>query len=203
MSRRAADTAIRIPRRTMLYAVTAIAVVVLVTLFVGVSALLRGGAPTTVANPAQVKYQQTAAERDVERAYEQASDQVKRVRGLNLAITTAQADQIAGKALTDLKNLRHSAFVSLAQIVGSSAGDADLYATSTEQRFDGAPVGRQPAPTPVLLAPRFYTIAARMSDLATQLADVATNELTASPSSTPAPSPSGSARPTPSPSPSR
>jgi len=183
-------------------AATAVFAVFLVAALVGLSALARANEPVIVATAAQMKAQQTAAERDVERAYEQATDQVKKVRALNLAITAAQADQIAAKALSDLKNLRHSAFVSLAQVAGASAADGDVYATVTEQRFDQSPVAKQPSPTPVLLAPRFYTIVSRMSDLATQLADQATTLLTASPAAPPA-SPTPTARPSASPSPSR
>jgi hypothetical protein len=203
VSRRSApDRSIRIPRRTFVLAATAVLGVFAIAAIVGLSALARASEPVIVATAAQMKTQQTAAERDVERAYEQATDQVKKVRALNLAITAAQADQIAAKALSDLKNLRHSAFVSLGQIAGTSGADAEAYATVTEQRFDQTPVAKQPSPTPVLLAPRFYTIVSRMSDLATQLADQATTLLTASPAAPPA-SPTPTARPSASPSPSR
>ena len=198
MSRRQAES-VRIPRRAFTLGVIAAAAIVALVLLIGASALVRANEPRTVANAAEVKVNQSAAERDVERAYEQASAQVVKVRALNLAITAAQADQIASKALADLKALRHSAFVSLGQILSMSGTDADTYATLTEQRFDKTPVASASAsPSPVLLAPRFYTIVSRMSELATQISDNATNALTASP-----PSPSPTARPTASPSPSR
>ena len=147
-----------------------------------------------------LKTQQTAAERDVERAYELAVEQVRKVRALNLAITPAQADAIAAKAFSDLKALRHSGLVSLGQVLGLA--DVEPYATATEQRFDQTPVSTQPAPTPVLLAPRLYSIVTTMSQLAGQLSDQATTALTA-PAATPAPTvaPSPSRTPTPSSSP--
>lgn len=153
----------------------------------------------TVAPPATLKAQQTAAERDVERAYQKAVEQVRSVRALKLAIPAAQADTVANKALADLKTLRHSAYASLGQVLGMSAADADGYAAATEGRFDQAPVSAQPSAAPVLLAPRLYQIVSKMSDLATQLSDRATADLTAPPGS---PSPTSSPRP-PSPSPTR
>ena len=196
-ARRQAES-IRVPRRVFTIGAAVAAVLVVIAVFIGASALVRANAPTTIASAAELKTQQGAAERDIERAYEQASAQVAKVRALNLAIPAAQADQIASKALSDLKALRHSAFVSLGQVLGLAGTDAEGYATVTEQRFDQTPVASASAPpTPVLLAPRFYTIVSRMSDLATQLADNATTAMTASPSQTPA------ASRTPSPSPTR
>ncbi len=156
-----------------------------------------------MATAAQLQAQQSAAERDVERAYEQATDQVRKVRALNLAIAAAQADQIATKALSDLRALRHSAFVSLGGNLGMPTAEAESYSTLTEARFDQAPVSKQSAsPSPVLLAPRFYATVTRMSELATLLADQATTQLTAPPPSA-APSPTARPSTTPSPSPSR
>jgi hypothetical protein len=187
--------------------VTSVVVVALVGLaLVGLAAVGRATETRTVATDQQVAAQQAAAERDVERAYEQATAQVRKVRALNLAISASQADAIAGKALSDLRALRHSALVSLGQLVGRSGGDADAYATTVEQRFDGAPVSTGPSPSPVLLAPRFYAIVTTMSELAAKLSDQATAQLTASPQS-PSPSPTAPAsstpRPSASPSPSR
>ena len=179
----------------------------------GIVTIVHANEPIAVANAAQMKAQQTATERDLERAYEQAVDQVRKVRALNLAITSAQADQIAAKAFTDLRTLRHNAFASLGQIQAMATAEADAYSTATETRFDSAPVvGASPSPSPVLLAPRFYTIVSRMSELATLLADQATTQLTAPPPSaaptaspTAAPTITPTARPSgsPSPSPSR
>jgi hypothetical protein len=197
------DAMVRIPRRTLLLALGALAAVLLVIALVVTGVVARAADANTVASPAVLKTQQSAAERDVERAYEQAVAQVKKVRALNLAITAAQADAVAAKALNDLKLLRHSGLVSLGQVLGLAAADSEAGAAATEQRFDQAPLTAQPAASPVLLAPRLYAIVARMSELATQLSDQATTELTA-PAATPAPTiaPSPSRTPTPSASPS-
>lgn len=196
-ARRQPDT-IRIPRRTFTLVAALVVVVVGLLVVIALSAVAQANAPREVASAASMQTQQGAAERDVERAYEQAALQIAKVRALNLAISTAQADQIAAKANADLKALRHSAFVSLGQILGMTGGDADQYATVAEGRYEQAPVSRASAsPSPVLLAPRFYTIVSRMSELSTQISDNATNALTASPSQTPAPTAKPSASPSP------
>jgi hypothetical protein len=191
---------VRISRRTLFVAAGALVAVLLGLALVTTGVIARAAEGNTVANATVMKTQQSAAERDIERAYEQAVDQVHKVRALNLAITAAQADAIAQKTLSDLKALRHSAFVSLGQVLGLA--DVESYATGTEQRFDQAPVAAQPSPAPVLLAPRLYAIVARMSELATQLSDQATTSLTApaaTPAPTVAPSPSRTTSPSPSP----
>ena len=202
MTRRQPDqTAIRISRRTITIAAALVGAIVLLALFIGLSSLVKANEPAATATTAQLAYQQGAVERDIERAYEQATTQITKVRALNLAIPAAQADQIATKALADLKTLRHNAYVSLAGLLGLTANESESYATTTEQRFDKAPVAAAPSPTPVLLAPRLYTIVSRMSELATQLTDQATTALTApGPSASPAPTarPSGSPSPSPS-----
>jgi hypothetical protein len=200
------DPVLRLPRRTLaVVAAVGLVVVLLVVLSVtGVVARITD--PSTVAAAPILATHQAAAERDVERAYEQSFTQVRKVRALNLAITAQQADAIATKALTDLAALRHSAFVAIGQLLGMTAADTESYAMATEQRFNQSPLTSQPAPSPVLLAPRLYAIVSRMSELATQLSDKATTDLTApAPTGTPspAPTPTRSASPTPSASPSR
>ena len=205
MTRRPASDSVRISRRTVRVSIAVTVGLLALLAIVGFAMAARANEPVTVATAAQMQVQRAAAERDVERAYEQSAEQVTKVRALNLAITAAQADQIASKALTDLRTLRHSAFLSLGQVMGMAAAEAETYATATETRFEQAPVTKQAAsPSPVLLAPRFYAIVARMSELATLLADQATTQLTAPPpSAVPSPTPSGSARPSASPSPTR
>ncbi len=188
------EAIIRIPRRALVY--------VLVVLLVGaafVALLMSGvlasaGETRLVADQASLNVQRATAERGVERAFEQSTDQVKKARALKLAITAQQADAIATKALADLKTLRHSAFVSLGQAFGVSGDDAEKYATAMEQRYEAKPASAEPTPSPLLLAPRLYQIVQRMDDLATQISDKATNDLVAPPST-----PSPSARPTPTP----
>ena len=208
MTRRARDElGVRISMSTVRIALAALAAVVVLALIFVVGAVAHANEPVAIANAAQLKVQQSAVERDVERSYEQAVDQVHKVRALNLAITAAQADQIAAKALTDLRTLRHSAFQSLGQIAGMAAAEAEAYSTATETRFDQAPVSKETAsPSPVLLAPRFYTVVSRMSELATLIGDQATTQLTAPPPSaspTPSVAPSPTARPSATPSPTR
>jgi hypothetical protein len=204
MTRRTSDAAtIRISRRSLAVGGALALAVLILAVLLGLGSLVRANEPRATATTAQLSLQQGAVERDIERAYEQATDQVKKVRALNLAIGAPQADQIATKAYGDLFTLRHNAFVSLGQVLGLIANEAESYATSTEQRFDKAPVSAGPSPTPVLLAPRFYTIVSRMSELATALADQATTALTApaptgTPTSTPTARPSGSPSPSPS-----
>lgn len=192
----------RIPRRVFVVAAGVVLLVVVMVALTVTGVVARVTDPTTVASAPVLATQQAAAERDVERAYQQASAQVRKVRALNLAINSQQADAIASKALTDLTALRHSAFVAIGQLLSMSSADAEAYATASEQRFTQAPLATQPAPSPVLLAPRFYTIVLRMSEVSTQLSDKATTDLTApAPAASPSPTPSRS--PTPSPSPSR
>jgi hypothetical protein len=198
------DAVVRIPRRALLVAAGALLAVLLVLALVMTGVVARAADASTVASASVLKMQQSAAERDLERAYEQAVEQVRKVRALNLAIAAARADAIALKALNDLKALRHSGFVRLGQELGLAGADAEANATATEQRFDQAPLSAQPATTPVLLAPRLYTIAARMSELATQVSDQATTDLTApaaTPTPTVAPAPTAAPSPTRTPTP--
>jgi hypothetical protein len=199
---------IRIPRRALAAVAAVVALVVLVAVLSTTGVLARVTDPMAVASPQVVAAQQAAAERDIERAYEQATEQVRKVRRLNLAISAQQADTIATKALDDLKTLRHNGFVALGQVLGLAASDAEGYATATERRFEQGPISAQPSPSAVLLAPRLYAIVSRMSELSTQLSDKATSDLTApaatpAPSATPSPTATRAPSPTPTPSPSR
>lgn len=198
------DPALRVPRRTLAL-VAGVALILLAVVALTITGVVaRVTDPTTVAAAPVIATQQAATERDVERAYEQAAAQVRRVRGLNLAIGAQQADAIATKALADLSALRHSAFVAIGQLLSMSNADAEAYATSTDQRFNQSPLTTGASPSPVLLAPRFYAIVARMSEVSTQLSDKATTDLTApAPTASPTATPSASGSPTPSPSPSR
>lgn len=193
---RSRDAVVVIPRRILLGVVGAGTVVLLVFGIFTTGALTRLGTVATVAGASDIARMQNAAERDVERAYENAVDQVRKVRALRLAISAGQADVIATKALFDLRTLRHSAFVSLGTLAGQTAGDAERSATALEQRFDVQPVGTQPSSPAVLLAPRLYGIVARMSALATQLSDQAGADLTG-PAVTGSPGPHPSVAPTP------
>lgn len=179
-----------------------LALAVLVVLLVATGTLARAASGTVVGDRTAVAAHQAAAERDIERGYETATDQVNKARALKLAIPPAQADAIANKALADLATLRHSALFSLSQILGANNDAAEAYAKATEQSLDAKRGQPQPSPTPVLLAPRLYAIVTRFDQLATQLSDQAVADLTQSPSPAPA-TPSASPRPTPTPSPTR
>ena len=182
-----------------------VGVVVVALFFIGLVAsgtLARLASGTVVADRASVAAQQAATERDLQRGYEQATDRVREIRALKLAITAQQADAIANKALSDLATLRHNALVAIGQTLGG-ADAAEVYATSTEKALDARRGQPQPSVAPVLLAPRLYTIVARFNDLATQIADQATTDLTQSTPATPAPSPTPRPSVTPTPSPTR
>ena len=185
----------------------AVAVVVALAALIASGAVVRAASGTVVADRATVSAHQAATERDLERGYEAATDQVRKVRALKLAIPTQQADAIAAKALGDLATLRHSALVSLAQTTGATADAAETYAKATELALDAKRGQPQPSVAPVLLAPRLYAIVTRFDQLATQLSDQATADLTQSPTTvptaTPSSSPTASPRPTPTPSPTR
>lgn len=182
------DAVVRIPRRALLIAAGVLVGVLLLIALVTTGVVARAADANTIANASALKTQQAAAERDLERAYEQGTEQVRKVRALRLAITDTQADAIANKALGDLKSLRHSAFLSLGQVLGLGTSEAEANAIAAEQRFDQAPASAQASSAPVLLAPRLYTIVSRMSEVSTQVSDKATTDLTA-PAATPAPTP--------------
>lgn len=171
--------------------------------------LSRLAGASTVADRNAVAAQQAVTERDLERGYEQATDHVRQARNLKLAISAAQADTIANKALADLATLRHSALLSVAQLLGATTDASEAYAKSTEQTLDAKRAQTQPSVEPVLLAPRLYAIVSRFNQLAAQLADQAITDLTQAPSPppsqllTPTPSPTASPRATPNPSPTR
>jgi len=171
--------------------VGAIVVLALVVVLVGSGALARAASGTVVADRATVAAHQAAAERDLERGYEVATDQVRKARALKLAISSTQADAIANKALADLSNLRHSALFSMSQVFGATSDAAEAYAKSTEQSLDARRGQPQPSVTPVLLAPRLYAIVTRFDQLATQISDQAVADLTQSSGApaTPTPSP--------------
>lgn len=195
------DPVVRLPRRTLAIAVGALVVLVLLVVLMVTGVVARVTDPSTVAAAPILATHQAAAERDVERAYDQAVIQVRKVRALNLAVTAQQADAIATKALADLAALRHNAFVAIGQLLSMTPADADAYSTTTEQRFTQSPLTSQPAPSPVLLAPRLYAIVSRMSEVATQISDKATTDLTApAPTGTPTPAPTPTPTPTRSPS---
>ena len=180
---------IRVSRRALIGVVVALAAIV------GFVALDRTGIltaalePTLVADARAMEAQRVAAERGIQRAYAGAVLQVEQSKQLKLAITDQQASDIRTKALGELKTLRHNALVSIAGLPGSGAGDAERYATTTEQKLDAAPVPDRTSTAPVLLAPRLYAIVQRMDEISPQLTDKALRDLTVPPTPRPSSSP--------------
>ena len=180
---------IRVSRRAL------IAVVAVLAVILGFLALDRTGIltaalePTRVADAKAMDAQRTAAERGIQRAYAGAVLQVEQSKSLKLAITDQQASDIRTKALGDLRTLRHNALVSVAGLLGSGTGDAERYATTTEQKLDAAPVPDRTSTEPVLLAPRLYAIVQRMDEISPQLTDKALRNLTVPPTPRPTSSP--------------
>jgi hypothetical protein len=155
---------------------------------VATGALGRVAGGTTVADGAAVGAQQEVAVRDLQRGYELNVEQIRKVRALKLAIPAAQADAIATKALADLATLRHSALLTLAQVL-ALPGDPEAFAKRTEQLLDAPAAQTPPSAAPVLLAPRLYGIVARFDQLAAAISDKATTDLTQSPAPAHTPSP--------------
>ena len=203
-ARRPAPSVFILPMGRLIRIVGVVVVALFLIGLVASGTLARLASGTVVADRASVAAQQAATERDLQRGYEQATDRVREIRALKLAITAQQADAIANKALSDLATLRHNALVAIGQTLGG-ADAAEVYATSTEKALDARRGQPQPSVAPVLLAPRLYTIVARFNDLATQIADRAAGDLSqTTPATSPTPNPTSSQRPTtPTPTPTR
>ena len=176
-----------IPRRTLRTAVVAGAVVLAVILAVMSGALTDLGAPRATADQTTLAAQRTAAERAIGRAYDRATDVLKRSHDLKLAITPQQAAAIESKTVADLRTLRRNALQSVADSYGMRGSDAQRYVADAENRLDVPQVGTDAG---VLLAPRLLVIVTQMDDVATRLTDNAARQLTNPfPNATPTPSP--------------
>ncbi len=179
---------IRVSRRTVQI------LVIVFVVAIGLVALARSGVvarvlePRAIATAADTDKQRAATERAIQRAHAAAVDQLRRSRALKLPITDAQAAAIEASNLADLRTLRHSALVSLSQALGQGAGDAEAYATVTEQRLDASPVPEKLLNESVLLAPKLFAIVQKMDEISVQIADRGTRAMTVSPSASPRPS---------------
>jgi hypothetical protein len=173
---------LRIPRRALWIGLAVIIAAASVAVAARTGALASTFDPVAVADSRALGVQRTAAERGIQRAHAKAVEQLRKTRELRLAITAQQAAAIETKTVDELRTLRTSAFVSVAEALGTTGDAAQRYASETAARLD-ASTGTQS--DVVLLAPRLYAIVARMSDLAAQLADKGTREMT-----NPDPSPS-------------
>ena len=175
-------------------------VIVALVLLAGIVAVAYAasvGAPRATASSADLIAQQRAAERDLERIYGAAVDQLKTTRSLKLAIPDAQAAQIESKYTDQLKALRQSALVAVAQAYGLPQDQQQVYAQQVVAALEAGPL---PSATPVMLAPQLYQIVQRMGELAGQLVDAGVKEMT---QSLPSSSPTATSRPSASPSPTR
>lgn len=176
------------------------AVVALIVVIAGVVAVAYAagvGAPRATASSSDLLAQQRAAERDLQRVYDAAIGQLKTTRSLKLAIPDSQAAQIESSYTQQLRALRQSALVAVAQAYGLAQDQQQAYTQQVITKMDAGPL---PSATPVMLAPQLYQIVQRMGELAGQLVDAGVKEMT---QSTAPPSPSPSRSPSPSPSPSR
>jgi hypothetical protein len=178
----------------------AIAVVALLAL-VGLSFAARAGAPTALANSADLAAQRTSAERTIDKVYKFGLEQLKTTRGLRLGITDAQAASIEQKYATQLKDLRRGALQAIAEAYALTPDQASSYVGQAEQRLDSTAPAASGEPT--MLAPRLYQIVQRMADLGGQLTEAGIREMTQAPSGSPSPTARPSGSPSPSPSASR
>ena len=198
-TRRVTQVVLMMPRRSMVLVAVAVLLVVTLGAFMVSGALARATTAVTIADRPALLAQQAAAERDIERGYETAVEQIRKARALKLSISVSQADAIAAKAQADVRTLRRSAFISLGQVLGQTAADSEGYAASIEQRFDATPNGTSANQAAVLLAPRLYAIVLRLDDVAAQLTDKAIRDLTAESAPVTAPPTSSPPRATPTP----
>lgn len=176
---------LRIPRHVFWIAAAVVVAAAVVAVAARSGALASTFDPVAVADSRALAVQRTAAERGIQRAYAQAVEQLRKTRELRLAITAQQAAAIELKIVGELRTLRNSALVSVAEAFGQSGEAGQRYATDTAARLDASAAA--PQSDVVLMAPRLYAIVAKMSEVSAQLADNGTREMT---NPNPSPSPS-------------
>lgn len=164
-----------IPRRTLGVIFPAAVLIVVLAVAVISGALSDVGGPRRSADPATLAAQRAAAERAIGRAYDNATDVLRRSHELQLAITPQQAAAIEAKTLSDLKTLRHNALRSIADAYAMRPDEAQRYTADAERRLDTPQAGSDPG---VLLAPRLLAVVVQMDEVAAQLADNAARQLT-------------------------
>lgn len=180
---------IRIPRRAVLIALSALIVIAIFMVPLTRDRLAGAVDPRTLAPATDIAAQRDLAERAIQRATSKALEQARTARGLRLAIGAQEADAILERTVAELRALRREALAALAQTLGVAGADAATYVAQAELRLDQTALDQ----TPALLAPRLFTIVQRTSQVAQQIADRATQDLTRAP--TPAPARSGSPAP--------
>src|SRR5438067_5319085 len=147
---------------------------------------------TAVAGAPALAAQRVAAEHDIARAWTAAVDQLRKLNDLDIPVTKADADQNTGKAIADLRTVRHNALAALAAQVGMSAAEADAYVRATDPLLEGQSFSTDAG---VLLAPDVDAIVTRATQLYTQVGDAAAKQLTQAKTVSPTPTPTPSPKP--------
>lgn len=145
--------------------------------------------PVTVADSSALAEQRLVAERGIQDAHARGREQLARTRELTLPITPAQAATIEARYVGLLDELRRTALISLADVLGIRGAARERYVIDAEARLSSGSVA---APGSVILAPALGEIVARTNSLAAEVADAGTREMAGSAS--PSPSPSASPR---------
>ena len=142
--------------------------------------------------------QRAATEQGIARGFALAVDQLRKLRtDLVLPVSAAEAQTISDKAVTDLRTVRRSALVTLAETLGMASGEAETYVRTTDTRLEASTFTTDAG---VLLAPELSAIVARASTLYAQVGDAAAKLMT-EPRATPTPTARPTQSITPSPSP--
>jgi hypothetical protein len=144
--------------------------------------------------------QRSATEQGIARGFVVATDQLRKLAtDLVLPVSKAEAQTITDKAIVDLRTVRRSALVAIAEVTGMGPAETDTYVRTTEAKLDASSFTSDAG---VLLAPDLSAIVSRASALYAQVGDAAAKLLTqprATPSPTPAPSPTATPSPSASP----
>jgi hypothetical protein len=138
---------------------------------------------TTVAGPTTLAVQRVAAEHAIARGWSAAVEQLRKLNELVLPVSRTDALAITDKAIEDLRVVRRSALLALANANGVSGADADAYVRVTDPALEGQSFANEPA---LLLAPEMDRIVTRASQLYSQVGDAAGKLLT-QPRATPTP----------------
>ena len=142
--------------------------------------------------------QRTATEQGIARGFALAVEQLRKLTtDLVLPVSAAEAQAISEKAVVDLRAVRRSALVKLAETLGMGSAEAGTYVQSTDTRLEASTFTTDAG---VLLAPELSAIVARANTLYGQVGDAAAKLMTqprATPTATPRPSPTIAPSPSP------
>ena len=159
--------------------------------------VIRGATPALLslnraAQPSRVSLnpQRAATEQGIARGFVVAVEQLRKLTtDLVLPVSKAEAQTITDKAIVDLRTVRRSALVMIAEVTGMGPAETDTYLRTTEAKLDASTFTSDAG---VLLAPDLSAIVSRANALYAQVGDAAAKLLTqprATPTPTPAPSP--------------